>query len=311
MAECEKIMQLCEESLDRTLTVEEQQQLDRHLDGCPACAAYLADLRFVAGLLGETPALPDGLHEQIMSGIQKETRSTVIQTHRPSRHMPVAAMLAAAAACVALVLSGALGDLMNTFSFGLTSGGSLDAGGASNVTASDMAAPAAIPPSAGETGAEMPSAAAGNETAMAKSAAPQGHSIEAPPAVAGRALTEEAGMNEGSPRTIESILDYGEESADAGGEQPQIGAFISEVMEGESFAGCYLVEGGSELPEIGQEQQRDASFAYYVVENNLAQLETLLDTLEKAGCTVSRYEESGVLFNETAKRVIFVVRLWQ
>ena len=33
------------------------------------------------------------------------------------------------------------------------------------------------------------------------------------------------------------------------------------------------------------------------------------DSLEKAGCTVNRYEESGVLFNETAKRVIIVVRL--
>ena len=91
--------------------------------------------------------------------------------------------------------------------------------------------------------------------------------------------------------------------------QPQVGAFISNVMGGEVFAACYLVEGGESLPEIGQEQQRDDNFGYYVVENNLAQLETLLDSLEKAGCSVSTYEENGVIFNEGAQQVVFIVRL--
>ena len=63
MAECKKMMQLCEESLDRTLTPDEQNMLDRHLKECPACAAYLADLRFLSDALGETPELPAGLHD--------------------------------------------------------------------------------------------------------------------------------------------------------------------------------------------------------------------------------------------------------
>ena len=41
--------------LDGDLTEAERERLDRHLDGCACCSAYLRTLRRTAGLLGELP----------------------------------------------------------------------------------------------------------------------------------------------------------------------------------------------------------------------------------------------------------------
>lgn len=313
MAECEKMMQLCEESLDRTLTAGEQEMLDRHLQSCPDCAAYLADLRFMTAALGEEPPFPAHLHGAIMSGIADEARSTVVQTRQPNRRLPVFTMLAAAAACVVLVLSGALGDLLNTFQFGLgggmsgSSSGSADAAmpaPASSEGAADAgtANGAADPYLAGAGDADEP--AEGKQ--MGRSATPEDGIAGAAPTETQSAADEHITMTESAGVAISDNLNDLD-----GGEalQPQVGAFIANVMEGEVFAACYLVEGGEGLPDIGREQQRDSHFGYYVAANNPAQLETLLDALEKAGCTVRTYEEGGVPFNESASRVIFVVRL--
>lgn len=314
MAECEKMMQLCEESLDRTLTAEEQEQLDRHLQSCPACAAWLADLRYMTAALAEEPAFPEGLHAAIVSGIAEESRRTVVQTHRPPRWAPVFTMLAAAAACVMLVLSGALGDLMSAFDFGLSGGG---ASGSSAGGAMNGAAPAEASEDAPEVeGAAFDSYKATSDAGEAADTAPNPGRVrtaaapeskqEGPAEAAGDAVpytmdggNAPAGVPSGAGRAAEPPAEM----------QPQVGAFIAGVMEGEVFAGCFLVEGGENLPEIGKEQQRDEHFGYYVADNNPAQLETLLDALEKAGCTVQTYAESGILFNEEARQVIFVVRV--
>ncbi len=334
MAECEKIMLLCEESLDRTLTPEEQRVLDRHLAGCPACAAYLADLRFLSGSLGELPDPPTGLHERIMSSIRTEANSgTVVQLHRPgARRTQVFTMLAAAAACVMLVLSGALGNLMNSLHLQVGGGGSSSAaaggmeasaesGAADTASPADAASPAAPTDTADagmSDGAAVPQTAAESNTPRAaKFSAPtepitvpetSADNGTAPPAAEENSSTVPSPSADDSTAEIDAhIMSRSASPADSG--QPQVAAFINEIMAGESFAACYLVEGGQSLPEIGQEQQRDSLYAYYVLDNNPAQLETLLDTLKKAGCTVSLYTEDGVLWNETAKQVIFAVRL--
>ena len=351
MAECEKMMQLCEQSLDRELTPEEQAELNRHLETCPTCAAYLADLRFLTDTLNEAPALPPGLHERIMSGIENEARPKVVQQpHRRNRKMPVSAMVVAAAACVVLALSGGLGSLMNNFNLSIAGGGSssgsadgsaMSGGAADNGADSGSAAfknadTAAAPTGTPEVSADAAPAEAGEPSVTEDANAPQpasysakvsaGSDSAAAPSDAGEAETGEAGpiLGRSAPGPSAVSPEYQTSSAGendlseapavqsrlaAAPAEPQVGAFITDVMSGEVFAGCYLVEGGSDLPSIGQEQQRDANFAYCVVENNLSQLESLLDTLEKAGCTVTRYDVSGVVFNDSAKRVVFVVRL--
>ncbi len=375
MAECEKMMELCEESIDRTLTPEEQELLERHLSVCPGCAAYLADLQFMTAALLEEPAFPDSLHASIMAGITEEASRTVIQTHRPNRTMPVLALLAAAAACVVLVLSGALGDRLYNLDLSLAGGGSsgassdaapsVDAGGSgldasgggldaddSGFGASDGgfgadnsgfdASGGGLDASDGGFGADNSGfdasgggLDAGNDfnaqnyaadTASAPSDgseairadiepyAEEGAPVSEP--VEERSAKMGARSGEPAPRGLTAneagaLMGSTESSQTQSSAvlQPQIAAFISNVMEGEVFAACYLVEGGSDLPEIGQVQQRDEHFGYYVADNSPAQLETLLDSLEKAGCTVQTYEEAGVLFNEEAHRVIIVIRL--
>lgn len=352
MAECEKMMRLCEESLDRELTPEEQAALDLHLETCPACAAYLADLRFLTDTLSETPDLPAGLHERIMSGIENEARPKVVQQpHRRNRKLPVSAMLVAAAACVVLALSGGLGSLMNNFNLSIAGGGSSSGGAGDSASAvtgstadsgtnsesaafkradtasaeSSEVSTDAAPAEAGAPGAaedaNVPQPASYSAKISAGSGEPDtstdaGDSGAGEPPMVRSALPPSVPSNEsvGEQMTIENENNLDEAPAiqsrlAAAAAEPQVGAFITDVMSGEVFAGCYLVEGGSDLPSIGQEQQRDANFAYCVVENNLSQLESLLDTLEKAGCTVTRYDVSGVVFNDSAKRVIFVVRL--
>lgn len=351
MAECEKMMQLCEQSLDRELTPEEQSELNQHLETCPACAAYLADLRFLTDTLSEAPALPAGLHERIMSSIENEARPTVVQqAHHRNRKMPVSAMLVAAAACVVLALSGGLGSLMNNFNLSIAGGGS----------SSGSADDSAMSGNAADNGSNSESAAfESTDTAAAPAESPEASTDAAPAEASAPSAAENATVPQPASYSAKIAAGSGEDgaSSDAGGAEtgdaapilgrsapgpsgtspeyqtsaasendlneapavqsrlasapaePQVGAFISDVMSGEVFAGCYLVEGGSNLPSIGQEQQRDSNFAYCVAENNLSQLENLLDTLEKAGCTVTRYDVSGVVFNDSAKRVIFVVRL--
>lgn len=85
MADCQKIMQLCEESIDRTLTPDEQKTLDGHLQSCPHCAAYLADLRFITSALAHVPEPPATLHESIMNSIVTDGQSTVVQPRQPNR----------------------------------------------------------------------------------------------------------------------------------------------------------------------------------------------------------------------------------
>ncbi|NBI81490.1 hypothetical protein D3Z48_05235 [Clostridiaceae bacterium] len=350
MADCQKIMQLCEESIDRTLTPDEQKTLDGHLQSCPRCAAYLADLQFITSALAHVPEPPATLHESIMNSIVTDGQSTVVQPRQPNRRPPVAAMLIAAAACVALVLSGALGNLLNTFDFAMAGGGSNAAG----ASASDSAAAGGIAPqdAASAEAAPMPAALDGGDAGSAaaengSAAQPYAEPADAAPQTTTNSAPEEQHAEKAQPRmaqdpsdaglpaqakeeedvVAEHSLDTGDTDGGAGSAagyaltlesgkstrsgiiQPQVGAFISNVMGGEVFAACYLVEGGESLPEIGQEQQRDDNFGYYVVENNLAQLETLLDSLEKAGCSVSTYEENGVIFNEGAQQVVFIVRL--
>lgn len=329
MADCEKFMQLCDESLGRTLDEKERESLDAHLQSCPGCAAYLADLQFIADALAEEPPLPAALHESIMGGILDEVHSTIVQTRQPNRRPPVVGMLVAAAACVALVLSGALGNLLNTFDFFVAGGGSAGSASGADAASADMEdIRDAVPMPAGYDDGMNAAPAAQDNAAPAETVTQSGMDYPdagQPQTRAAKDMPEtgsaegEAGSADAEPQLYAEITsDEGEgyqmivdgrTPARTGQPQPQVGAFINSVMEGQVFAACYLIEGGEELPEIGQEQQRDEYFGYYVVDNNLAQLETLLGSLEKAGCSVSAYEESGVLFNESARQVIFIVRL--
>lgn len=314
MADCEKMMQLCEESLDRTLTAEEQEALDRHLEECPECAAYLADLRFMTeALSGDQIEAPADLHEKIMAGVMTEVHSTVVQPHVPNRRMPVFTMLAAAAACVCLVMSGAAGDLMNAVNFQFAVKG----GGAENATTSSAAADMAMDSAADDAASGYKMALGSGSDGAAAEAAPQ-DSVANDAAASGSAGAPESA--EEYENADAGIAAYSVEGGDMtpalysrnadGRSSAAVEPQVSAVAGTEAYAFCYLAEYGGELPEIGGKMiSVDDNFAYYVVDNNLSQLEVLLDGLEKAGYSVGKYEELGLLVDPNAESGILIIRL--
>lgn len=118
MSNCEKYEELCSAELDHALTSEEKQELDAHLAVCPSCCAYLADLREMRSLWKELEVpVPKDLHEKMMGAIEAEVQKTIVQI--PQKHYrrpPVFTMLAAAAACVMLAVSGDLTGLFGQVS---------------------------------------------------------------------------------------------------------------------------------------------------------------------------------------------------
>lgn len=151
MPDCIYFENLCSASVDGTLTRAEKKELEAHLAECPACREYLEDMRVMRTLWRELddPA-PAALHGSIMAAVQadleqqkaeKEPADNVISIPigapvplqaAKKRMRSVVLMLGAAAACVAIVVSGGL------------SGGLI--GGMSASTAA--AAPAAEAPAA-------------------------------------------------------------------------------------------------------------------------------------------------------------------
>lgn len=111
MPDCEKYLELCSASLDGELTREEKKELFEHLSECPACAAYLEDLRQMHTAWEDMKEpLPDELHEHIMKAIVSEAKKNTPRKNK--RPFPVFTALSAAAACVMLVLSGAVTDII-------------------------------------------------------------------------------------------------------------------------------------------------------------------------------------------------------
>lgn len=111
--ECARYEELCSAAIDHALTEQEQKELDAHLAECPACRAYLEELRTMHDMWKEleTP-MPPALHEKIMSEIEAEVQKTIVQTpQKHRRRPPVFTMLAAAAACVLLAVTGNLTGL--------------------------------------------------------------------------------------------------------------------------------------------------------------------------------------------------------
>lgn len=110
MPNCEKYRELCSASIDGELSLEEKRELSEHLSVCPACAAYLDDLREMRNAWDDfKQPLSDDIHEYIMSAVLKEAQKPT----KIKRPFPVFTTLAAAAACVMLVLSGAVGDIIS------------------------------------------------------------------------------------------------------------------------------------------------------------------------------------------------------
>lgn len=102
--DCTRYEELMSAALDGELSPQERQELDRHLAGCPACAALFDELGAQCAALRELDCpFPDGLHDRILNDLPEQEKAPVRKTLHWRRW-------GAAAACLVLVaaLAGAV-----------------------------------------------------------------------------------------------------------------------------------------------------------------------------------------------------------
>ena len=284
MPDCIYFENLCSASVDGTLTRAEKKELEAHLETCPACREYLEDMRVMRTLWRELddPA-PAGLHASIMAAVQadlaqqkEEDRSAApgdhvvaipvrevpapLQTRKRMRSMVL--MLGAAAACVALVMSGRL------------SGGLIGMVGAGS-GANDAAVVAA----------EAPAAAATQEPVL-YAASPEGASggVRLANDVLADSADQEAAAAEFSVETP-----AGNKAQTA----PELPALPGPVAE-RQFAVTYLASGAGELPVIEGAVllAQENGCSYYRLPNDISLLEDMFDVLSQAGYTITVTEST-------------------
>jgi anti-sigma factor RsiW len=110
---CEEIRDLLSPYSDDELDLARGMEIERHLEGCPACAAALEQMRSLSSALGD-PALsyqaPPDLHRRVRASLRRAGGERSRLASLPWRRTGA---VAAAAALVAFGLWGALTALSN------------------------------------------------------------------------------------------------------------------------------------------------------------------------------------------------------
>ena len=100
MKYCENFAALLDPFVDGELSPDEMARVQAHLDGCPACRAYVDDALAIRAAFpdAEDTPVPDGFSESVMARIRAETVS------QKRKNRPWLKALASLAACCAIVL---------------------------------------------------------------------------------------------------------------------------------------------------------------------------------------------------------------
>lgn len=334
---CARYEELCSAAVDHALTEQEQKELDAHLAECPACRAYLEELRVMRELWKEleTP-MPPALHEKIMGEIEAEVQKTIIQT--PQKHRlrpPVFTMLAAAAACVLLAATGSLTGLFGHVGTTPLQAATSDAStqtdpGVSTAEAVPRSTIQANDPSADsaqdlQSETEEQTTESNNTDENTQSteddapAAPR--SVQSAPKSSNEDSTgadsspsdntssesdENAGIAAASIMTFSAAS--GNRSAAAEGNS------IPQEVNSMSFARCYTVSRTDKSPDnvpVIEDMSliiAEDNTAYYCVENNESKIEKVLQGLEKNGYTTALNQSSGITTQRDAKLVLLLVQ---
>lgn len=104
MKSCEEFELLASLDLDGQATGEQRAELAEHLETCPACRAYAADIaRLHRAFRRDKLVYPEGLSEQIMARVRATPQDRPEEPVRRKKPFPHWQRWAAAAACCALV----------------------------------------------------------------------------------------------------------------------------------------------------------------------------------------------------------------
>ena len=327
MSDEEYFEQLCSNSIDGTLTDSEREKLEAHLAECPSCAALKEDLEQMRALFAEEAEPPAGLHESIMQRLEQESKLKVVQPEKPVRRMPVFTMVAAAAVVVLVVLGGGLMPAFSTVD---------SAGGANTTAASDGAAAADTAGQAVADAAEDAGLTADNEeNAGAAAVPPEGgqavqprNSVPESGAAAPQdstestseqstggsstAATEDEVWAELQPNTKDAAggsAEQAEAKVNIALAQAQPSLTLPDSLRGVSVAHCYFAAGGAELPDLdGQLISTADGISWFLLQNNMSNLQDTLGRLEDAGFTVSAYEDVGLTIDSKAASWLLIVQ---
>lgn len=338
---CARYEELCSAAVDHALTEQEQKELDAHLAECPACRAYLEELRVMRELWKEleTP-MPPALHEKIMGEIEAEVQKTIIQTpqkHRP--RPPVFTMLAAAAACVLLAATGSLTGLFGHVGTTPLQAATADASTQtvpgvstaedlprSTIQANDPSVDSAQDtqpeteeqtnePSADENPNESTQSIEDDTTAAPRSVQSASKS-SSDSAAAPDSGTDSSGAssesNDSAGVATASIMTFSAASSNRSAAAE--GNSIPQEVNSMSFARCYTVSRTDKSPDnvpVIEDMSliiAEDNTAYYCVENNESKIEKVLQGLEKNGYTTALNQSSGITTQRDAKLVLLLVQ---
>lgn len=308
MPDCEYFEELCSMALDGELSRAQKRELDAHLAECPACAAYMEDLKLMRTAWGDVKEpLPEALHEKIMSGVVEEAQKNAAPAkEKRKRRPPVFTMIAAAAACVLLAVSGAAGDLFGGLKVEQDEPAMAAAGSAGSAGAAmdDLAPAAQDPEDTGKARIAPPAAEqeTGNPPAPSGGDAPGGQNTAgdkeqtAPPAGEPEAAPEPATF--ASPR-----LAAGQNAA--GG----LAVTVPDELLTHSYGFCYVAVGSSTPPALEQATliEKDGNTYYFKIENSMTVLEKLGNQLQEAGYETALRSDVGITTDESAKDSLLIV----
>ncbi len=298
MHDCAYYQDQCAAYLDGELNAADQAELDIHLAVCPDCAEYLGALREMGRTLAVGDSeIPSSLHEDIMGVVLAEANSTA-RAAQKRHYMPVFTMLSAAAVVVLLVMTGTVGDLMGTGRTDSMAGtATVDGAARSAPGAAKFDAPAPAQSIAPDTGAAADNAAP--KSARAHAAAPAADA----PAV-NDVMPGDAASGDAAP-SVQSVPEAGTARMAALPELPELPA----ALQSESFAFCYVAEGGGTLPEFGgvlAAESADQTAHYYRVKGT--SLEKALTALTEAGYeAVSQDNAPGIVIDHKAGSGLLII----
>ena len=106
MKYCENFAALLDPFVDGELSPDEIARVQAHLDGCPACRAYVDDALAIRASFpdAEDTPVPDGFAESVMARIRAEAASQAEAAPQKKTSRPWLKALASLAACCAIVL---------------------------------------------------------------------------------------------------------------------------------------------------------------------------------------------------------------
>ncbi len=309
MNEEEYFEQLCSNSVDGTLTDSEKQKLEEHLAECPSCAALKQDIEQMRSLMAVDEEPPEGLHAGIMERLRQEEPVRVVKPQKPMRRMPVFTMVAAAAVVVLVVLGGGLMPAFSTVADRSGSGAapetvSADAGGMADSVMRDSIRQAMQENASADSGA----AADENSSAAAKSG---GSTDSTDCGVQSYAAESDAAEEQGEADPAEQPAASGgravvTEEPIADSAQPTFA--LPQSLYGLRAAYCYVAIGGSDLPDIGGELlTQEDGISWFRLENSMDTLQKTLQIAEKAGYTVSAYDDIGLTIDSRASSWMLAV----